>query len=191
MDKLRFIEDLNNKKNIAYKELYNRYYSHLCNYSSKIIGDYSTAEDVVQNCLLKLYKSDIKIKNIQILVAYLYKSVYNRSINYIRNQISSKNINSKWSENLIINEQDAKMLALKEEVISRLYSILNKLPEKQQEVILLSISGNGISEIAKRMNISENSVKTHKKRAYANIRKFFDKDSRHMLLIILFKSKDN
>ena len=46
-DELRFISDINTKKEIAWKKLYRNYYPALCNYASRIIQDEVIVEDIV------------------------------------------------------------------------------------------------------------------------------------------------
>ena len=45
------------------------------------------------------------------------------------------------------------------------------MPEQQKEIILLSMKGLKVKEIAASLELSENTVKTQKKRAYQFIRK--------------------
>ena len=48
------------------------------------------------------------------------------------------------------------------------------LPEQQKQILLRSMKGERVKEIADKMNISENTVKTQKKRAYAFVREQLD-----------------
>ena len=58
-DELRFISDINAKKENAWKRLYQNYYPALCNYASRIIQDEVIVEDIVQESLINLW--DFKI----------------------------------------------------------------------------------------------------------------------------------
>ncbi len=64
-----------------------------------------------------------------------------------------------------------------EEVIRRLYSDIRALPAEQRRIIRLSIDGVKGAEIARRLGISINTVKTQKYRGYRSLRlklsKFF------------------
>ena len=58
-----------------------------------------------------------------------------------------------------------------EDIHARLKYILDLLPEKQREVLLLHIvEKKKVREIAEQMNISEATVKTHFQRALAQLR---------------------
>ena len=50
-DELRFISDINAKKENAWKRLYQNYYPALCNYASRIIQDEVIVEDIVDTGL--------------------------------------------------------------------------------------------------------------------------------------------
>lgn len=65
-------------------------------------------------------------------------------------------------------------MALEEEAITRFYSVISHLPEQQKQILLRSMKGERVKEIADKMNISENTVKTQKKRAYAFVREQLD-----------------
>ena len=96
----KFIQGINNKDPRAWKELYRFYYGALCNYSSSIINETSVAEDIVQECLIMIWKSDLNFQNIKILSSYLYKSVYNNTLKYIRDKKVEDNRKSEWSSTL-------------------------------------------------------------------------------------------
>ena len=57
METRLFIQGVNLKEDQAWKELYNYFYAPLCCYSARLIGDEDAAEDIVQGCLLRLWRS--------------------------------------------------------------------------------------------------------------------------------------
>lgn len=85
-----FLDGVNRKEEQAWAELYDYFYAPLCCYSTKIIGDAQVAEDIVQNILIKLWHSNLHFNEIKVITAYLYHSVYNTSLNYIRDKQRAK-----------------------------------------------------------------------------------------------------
>ena len=69
-----------------------------------------------------------------------------------------------------VQEEEGVYAALEEEAITRFYMIIVELPEQQREILLRSLRGDKVKDIADKLKISENTVKTHKKRAYQFVR---------------------
>ena len=86
METRLFIQGVNLKEDQAWKELYNYFYAPLCCYSARLIGDEDAAEDIVQGCLLRLWRSSLCFQDIKIITSYLYRSVYHASLNFLRDR---------------------------------------------------------------------------------------------------------
>lgn len=186
IDTTHFLIGINKKSDKAWKQLYRYFYASLCSYSAKIIGDSETAEDVVQSCLVRLYDSDFDFPNIKTVTAYLYRSVYHHSLNVLRNKKSAELIHQEWFAGISACDEEADFRALEEEVVSRFYYALSELPAQQRDILLGTLKGEKVRDIALRMGISENSVKTQKKRAYFSLRKKLG--DMYLLTIILIFS---
>ena len=61
-------------------------------------------------------------------------------------------------------------LAIEESVIAKFRSVLSELSDQQRQVMNLSLEGLKVREIAQLLEVSENTVKMQKKRAYAYLR---------------------
>ena len=75
--------------------------------------------------------------------------------------------------------------AVEEDVVNKFYEAIDKLSEQQRQVLFMSMEGAKVKDIAEQLGISENSVKTQKKRAYAFVRNELG-ESLAMLIFILF-----
>lgn len=183
-----FVTRINGKNPAAWEELYARYYKALCAYSASICGDGSAAEDLVQELLLRLWQSDRAFSVLPELRTYLYRSVYHNSLAYQRDRANRTSLLRGMHERSVRDgdtpphadpEADMEQLAgiVGEEVIRRLYSDILALPPEQSRIIRLSIAGFKGAEIARRLGISINTVKTQKYRGYRSLRlrlsKFF------------------
>ena len=67
-------------------------------------------------------------------------------------------------------EEEYIRMALEEEIISRFYKALEEMSPQQREIILMTLRGDKVDDISRKLNISPNSVKTQKKRAYSFLR---------------------
>lgn len=185
MDYPAFLKAINQKNAKAWEKLYHNYYASLCSYAGKIVGEAGIPEDIVQDCLIRLWRGKVEFSEMRALTAWLYKSVYHASISVLREKQAQQRLQKEWQTEPFTDEEQMVKMALKEEVISRFYEVLHQMPLQQQEILLHSLKGLKVQEIAEVMNISENTVKTQKKRAYLFVREQLG-DRVLQVLFILF-----
>ena len=61
---LQFLEDVNNKRETAWRRLYKNYYIPLCHYALKIVNDRILAEDVVQEVLVRMWEVPLSFDSV-------------------------------------------------------------------------------------------------------------------------------
>ena len=149
------------------------------------MNDSGIAEDIVQECLIKVWNTGVTFSDMKALSAWLYKSVYHAAVSVLRERVSLERLQD-GSRLLEDEEEAAQALALREEVITYFYEILNQLPGQQRDILLFTLQGHKVQDIASMLSVSENSVKTQKKRAYQYIREHFDANKLHFLLTMIF-----
>jgi len=54
-------------------------------------------------------------------------------------------------------------MALEEEIISQFYKALEEMSPQQREIILMTLRGDRVDDISRKLNISPNSVKLKKR----------------------------
>ncbi|WP_046403002.1 sigma-70 family RNA polymerase sigma factor [Odoribacter sp. N15.MGS-14] len=183
MEHLSFLEGINKKKEEAWKSLYRFYYAPLCSYVEKMTGDAGEAEDIVQECLIRMWHTHLNFTELKALTAWLYKSVYHAAVSVLRTKKTGYRLSEYWNAKQIDDEEHACKMALQEEAISRFYEILDKMPRQQRDILIYSLRGLTVQQIAAELQISENSVKTHKKRAYLFVRHHYDSTLLQVLLV--------
>ncbi len=161
-----FLRGVNLKEAKAWKELYRFFYGALCSYATGIIVDDCIAEDIVQECLISVWRSELKFTAVKALSTYLYRSVYNNSLKYLRDKKTDKQRLFQWNEEQEEVEESYFYQAVEEEAIRKLRVAISKLPEQRKNILLLCFDGCSVQELADRLGISVNTVKTQKKRAY-------------------------
>lgn len=171
-DESGFISNINAKKEIAWKKLYRSYYPALCNYASRMIQDEVLVEDIVQECLIKLWDSPVTFSSIRGLTGWLYQAVYTRSLNTIRDKARTNKLRQDLWDSVQgePTEEDAVDSAIEEEILHKFRTIITQLSPQQQEIMKMSMDGMKVKEIAETLNVSENAIKMQKKRAYSAIR---------------------
>jgi len=172
-----------------FENLYRKYYVYLCLIAEHIVRNHSDAEEIVSDVFIKLWNNRGKIIiNISVR-AYLVKAVHNTALNFIE----QNKIVTGLTDSLSIS--DIGILAWEDYPLERLYENeimdildhgIRSLPASCREIFLLSRNENlKYHEIADRLGISVNTVKTQIKIALASLR-FRLKDYLTILFLCLF-----
>jgi RNA polymerase sigma-70 factor, Bacteroides expansion family 1 len=168
MDERCFIEKLNQRDIKAYHSLYESYYKSLVSYSSNFVLSMEAAEDIVQDLFAALWERRILFQSFNSLKCYLYNSIRNASLNYLKHQdveaIYIESLANTYNE---IEENEV----YEEEVYRRLFVAIDKLSPRCREIFKLYMQGKKNEEIADMLGIAFETVKTQKKRAMQILRK--------------------
>lgn len=132
-------------------------------YALKIVEDAQEAEDIVEDAFMKVWQRIENGDNIENFRAYMYRSVRNECISFLRNKkefVEFENIPEIDDETIDTSERDAKI-----------WKAIEELPEKCREIFLLS-KRDGLSneEIAIEMGISVKTVKNQMTKAFSRLR---------------------
>ncbi len=174
---------------IALKVLYEKYYSSLCYFSSKFVKNTEIAEEVVSDVFLNIWMKRGRIEIRTSLKIYLYTSVRNRSLNYLKQiKIDFEDLETADKENKS-SELGADRIINYEELNDKINHLLKQLPEKREIVFRLNrVNGLSYKEISEILSISINTVQNQMVRAvkflsdqYPRFKKLFIWD---LLLII-------
>ncbi|SMO55026.1 RNA polymerase sigma-70 factor, ECF subfamily [Saccharicrinis carchari] len=153
----------------VFKEIFEDFYPKLVGVAMKYINNMMVSEDIVAEVFTKVWEKRAQITEIGSFESYLYTSVRNAVFNHVRNTKRKEDHHEKILSNL--SEQTFEETVVEENVHHRLYKAIENLPEQGRKVFELSVINNWKEkEIAEDLNISVNTVKTHKKRALKSLR---------------------
>lgn len=156
------LDCLSKDEDKAYVLLYHHYYIPLVLFSAKYVGDEDMAKDLVQEVFIGMLGQKKAFVHLVALKVYLYNSVRNRSLNYLRDKKARKEI-----ENKLLQETEDEDLfwdrVMEEDVYARLMTAVDTLPRQYRRVMQLSLEGRRISEVAEEMQISLDTAKEYKK----------------------------
>ena len=144
--------------------LFIEYYKPMTRAALRIVSQ-QYAEDIVQDVFLYIWNNKVKFKSELSIKSYLYSSVYNKCISQIRKNKTE----SKYTENMEV--QYFYQTVLDEDIYSILIQEIHKLPENYRIAVELTLEGNSNQDIANILNVSENAVKSYKKRAKSLLKK--------------------
>lgn len=151
----------------AFESLYHEFYAALCAYSKLVVNRSDVAEDIVQELFFKIWNKKENLNITTSLKAYLYRSVYNNSIDYLRSE-KLQNIYKDYNlGELDLNpnvQPDTDMI----EIINK---AIDELPDKSKEVFKMrKFDKMSHKEIGEKLNISHKTVETHIHRATTTLK---------------------
>ena len=163
---------------IAY-ELYNKLIYVL---SYRYLMDEERAKDVVQYVFVKLWEYRAEL-NIGIsLKNFLFTMAKNYILNLIWNENTALEKQYEIAQQVLGYEDDLVEKLERREQMSLFYQALAKLPEQKKRICVMKIREEmSNKEIAERLNVSINTVKTH----YAEALKLLRRELLKLLMIII------
>jgi RNA polymerase sigma-70 factor (ECF subfamily) len=160
---------------MAFKEIYLRYWKGMYYAVLNKINSKEIAEDIVQSVFTKLWEARAK-HSIQHLSAYLHTAVKYQVINYIRSAITKKSHLSVVGEEEKKAESNTDLLLLVQELNNAIDNAIKKLPQKTQTIFRLSrFEQHSNKEISGIMDLSEKAVEYHISQSLKSLR-FYLKD---------------
>lgn len=178
---------VNHNDKTMWSDFYDRFYAALCVYVAKLLPDADAVEDLVQEVFISIWEGKRTFADIKELTNYLYRACYNNTLLYIRNnQIHDTILSSLAEEECLEDEEMIYALTVKEEIIRQLYFYIEELPSEQRRIILMRIEGHSWDEIAERLGVSINTIKTQKSRSYKFLREKLGDSAQSIMLNFLF-----
>lgn len=154
----------------AFKQLFQKYYAHLCRYTSSLVMDADTAEDIVQEVFVQMWENRQKVQLTGSIRSFLYTCVRNRALRTLQNEQIQQRHSSHIKE-FMEYLSSCGYTEEEEEIINRIKTVMESLPPQCLKVFVMSVvDSKKYTEIASELQISVNTVKTHITKAYRLIR---------------------
>lgn len=165
----------------SFSHMYERFYSPLCLFACRYTGRKDIAEEIVQEVFLKLWKEREVIEIHGSLRSYLFTSVKNGSLNYIKHLMIEKEFNAKALIHyqkrinyMEISQEDGSSILIAEEYEKFLSCAIENLPPRCRKIFEMSRKEElKHSEIAQKLNISVNTVQKQISIAIEKLHSFF------------------
>ena len=146
--------------------LFREHFTGLCYFARKYTGDLDAAKEIVHSVFIRIWEIRYEFDWDKPAKSYLFASVYNRSLNYVRNNKKFKSHEEASLHNLRTDETVYSNDLETAELQSRIKSAIMRLPEKCREVFELSrFENKKYSEIALHLNISVKTVESQMSKA--------------------------
>ena len=186
-DDLTLWKNIQNGDTHALKVLHDRYYYQLYLYAKKIYHNQSGLDEAVADCFIKLWTKRNEIVIDRSLKSYLFVILRNGLFDLSR----KKNGIILLEVNAVPEIPDTETLNEFDHYV-RLYNALEKLPEQRRRILELAVYEScSYAQIAEKLNISVNTVKTQMGRAYRFLKEELDPRSINLLFMIQSKFSMN
>jgi RNA polymerase sigma-70 factor (family 1) len=145
---------------------YHQYFRPLLHYALSILHEQNLAEDVLEDCFVKLWEKRVTIEGAATIKPYLYTAVRNTCINLLnREKHKSRYITHvKTTEEQF--ETDVTHRIITSESMQQVFKAIETLPPKQRKLIkMIYLEEKKLKEVASELNLSLSTVKNQKAKA--------------------------
>ncbi|MCG8412552.1 MAG: RNA polymerase sigma-70 factor [Bacteroidales bacterium] len=170
----------------AFEYIFQMLYPRLCVFANQYLEDSQASEDVVSDIMFELWNKKRSFENLESIKAFLFISVKNRALTYLRKQkVCLKNAEE---IKYISSEEFFKEHIIEDELSGIISRTLEKLPEKARRVFELScIEGLKYKEVAEDLNVSINTVKSQRARAIQLLKELLKNEIIFGIIFLLFQ----
>lgn len=170
------VSAIKNGDHFAFDKIFQKYGSTLYLFVVSIIKDEAESEEIVQDIFLKIWKNRKELQPDSSFKSYLYTIALNASKKFYRKKLLEDKYKQDIALELSTHKSEDINVIEYQNLLDYVDTIINKLPASRREIFILSKKeGLKNSEIAQKLNISEQTVKnqlvTAQKFLYAEAKK--------------------
>lgn len=157
---LQLVDLLKEDDQTAFTEIYQRYASQLTGFASSKLYSLEDSRDVIHDVFVKLWEERKGLKVDRNLESYLFTLVRYRIVDKIRKNITREDYAGMVMTLTVNHESEIEQQIAAKEIKQGIAQALEKLSPRVKEIYILSREENmSISEIASRLQLSEQTVK--------------------------------
>lgn len=177
------VERMQQGDTTAFELLFKYYYPGLVVFASNIVINKDEAEELVQDFFVRLWENRHSLKSDNPLKSYLFTSVKNRSINFLKSAQVKKNVIEELKRQMESEMRYNPDIYTDTELQQKLKLAFTKLPPRTAEIFTLSrFKGLSNDEIALALELSKRTVETQ----ISNALKILRKELQNYLTLLLF-----
>lgn len=155
----------------AFAQLFDAYERRLYSYTYKITQSKELSEDIVQDIFLQIWNNRSSLTTIQHFGAYIHRSAYHAALKAWRQVAKEELVVTHLRTGGLYAESNPEKELASREVQAIIQQLVDKLTPRQREVFMLHREqGLKRHEIAEKLGIGFESVRTHLAEALKNLR---------------------
>lgn len=189
MTHLDLLKAFKNNDNIAWSEIYKEYKPKLMHFIGRYVANAADVDELSNDVFIKNIGKCNEVETFEHLKAWFFVSARNVIIDYGRKKMSKKQMSFqelKDMEERVNDDQSAIFYMEEAEGVSRLAAELKKQPDKRRMVCQYFCAGYSAEEIAEIMDISIDTVYSHRKEARIALKEKLGKElTKYKLLLYI------
>lgn len=158
---------INEKNSEVFKTFFEENFSSVVLFADKYVGNMDVATDIAQECFIRLWREKVFFESVDKIKGFLYTAARNLALNELKHDAIVANHIRK---EMLASEEYFQDNLAEEEVYAIIYKAVDALAPQSRRVILMSLQELSNGEIAEKLNISVNSVRTLKQNAYKKLK---------------------
>jgi RNA polymerase sigma-70 factor (ECF subfamily) len=154
-------------------------------FAVSFIGDYDSADDIVQLVFISLYENAARLSPEVNLSSWLFVAVRNRCLNFLRD----RDVEARNKQNYLQNYEETDNMEYFDdtELLAKIRLIVDDMPEKCREICELRFYQNMKQiEIAEKLSISVSTVKVQIHRAIQKIRQSLNPEDLWLIPFLIY-----
>lgn len=166
LDKVKLLA-LKNGDEQVFESIFREFYAPLCLHARRYLIDSDIAEEVVQDMFFKMWDRRDSLTINSSLAAYLYKSVTNHALNYLKYQKHIQKyqeyVGFRTDDNVSISAHDA---LVNSDLEKELLRLIKSMPERRRMIFEMSRhEGLRYNDITEKLGISVKTVEVQMSKA--------------------------
>ena len=163
---------------VAFNTLFQQYRNQLFTYLCKVTKSKETSEEIVLDVFLKIWMGRDIVNEIENFEAFLFRVARNKALDFLRSLQKDPEIQREvWNVLELSSDQATDDHLIGNDTAQNIETAIGKLSPQRQKVFNLSREeGLSYEEIAKRLQLSRNTVRNHISASLEFIREFINTD---------------
>lgn len=163
------IDKLQTGSEAEFRRFYEANFAYFQSFALGFIKSDEVCRDLVQDVFIAYWEKHADFSDSISLKVYFYRSIRNKCLNELR-KIKNTDTEAEQEIQKLASEDYLLEAIIEEEIAASVHQKIAGLPEQAQKILKLSLTGKNNKEIAELLEISVNTVKTHKFKAYSVLR---------------------
>lgn len=147
--------------------LMRKHYAALVGFAVRIVGSTQAAEDVVQDMFVRLWETRAATGGVKSVKSYLYAGVRNTALNSLRSEQRRR----AHAGSAIVEDKDLFAYMVEQETVTLLLDAIARLPERNAQILRMTLEGERQDKIAEALGMTVNAVKLAKADGIRRMRK--------------------